>query len=153
MMDEFFRFFPDGYTLDPRAVRAAGLAAMPLPELAIHEEIIALGALGGGGPLVLWSWEYRKPPQVHPGLNPAEAARLAFDLGGYELLLAFSGGLRVWMPGEHEYFVLFGPPPALEAVRQAGIFGYSYDEYLEAPHHSPRSRQVLSEIGQRFTIA
>lgn len=152
-MDDLARFFPDGDRLDPQAVRTAGLAAMPLPELAAGEEIIALGALSGGGPVTLWSREFGKPPQPHGGLDPADAARLAFELGAYDLLLAFSGGLRLWMPGEHEYFVLFGPPAALEAVRQAGIFTYPYEDYLEAPHHSPRSAAALAEIGRRYDIA
>lgn len=152
-MDDFTRFFPDGDTLDPQAVRAAGLAAMPLPELAIRDQIIALGVMAGAGPMVLWNWVLGSTPQAHPGLTPPEAARLAFELGIYDLLLAFAGGLRLWMPGGHEFFVLFGPADKLEAVRQAGIFDYSYAEYLEAPHHSPRSREVLTEIGQRYDIA
>ena len=97
-MDEFARFFPDGDTLDPQAVRAAGLAAMPLPELAIRDQIIALGALAGPGPMVLWNWVLGSTPQVHPGLTPPQAARLAFESGIYDLLLAFPGGLRLWMP-------------------------------------------------------
>ncbi len=152
-MDDFTRFFPDGDMLDPQAVRAAGLAAMPLPELAIRDEIIALGALAGSGPVVLWNWVFGSTPQAHPDLTPPQAAGLAFELGAHDLLLAYPGGLRLWMPGGHEYFVLFGPPPLLEAVRQAGIFDYSYAEYLEAPHHSPRSVEVLAEIGRRYDIS
>ncbi|SEI03573.1 hypothetical protein [Paracoccus alkenifer] len=152
-MDEFARFFPDGDMLDPQAVRAAGLAAMPLPELASHDEILALGALAGPGPMVLWSHEFSRPTQAHPGLTLPQAATMADDLWAYDLLLAFPGGLRLWMPGGHEFFVLFGPADQLEAVRQARIFDYPYAEYLDAPHHSPRAREVLAEIGRRYSIA
>lgn len=151
-MDDYTRFFPDGDMLDPQAVRAAGLAAMPLPELVFGDDILALGALAGGGPVVLWSHEFNRPPEVYSGLTLPQAAAMVDDLSAYDLLLAYPGGLRLWMPGAHEFFVLFGPAGMLDAVRQAGIFDYSYAEYLEAPHHSPRSVEVLAEIGRRYTI-
>ncbi|SEI03556.1 hypothetical protein [Paracoccus alkenifer] len=152
-MDEFARFFPDGDTLDPQAVRAAGLVAMPLPESVFGGDILDLGALAKPGSVVLWSHEFSRATQVHPGLTLPQAATLVDELCAYDLLLAFPGGLRLWMPGGHEFFVLFGPADQLEAVRQARIFDYPYAEYLDAPHHSPRSREVLAEIGRRYSIA
>lgn len=152
-MDSFARFIPDRTGLDAGAIRAAGLAALPFPEVASHDEIVAVGRLVGAERAELWSHGHRQEPRHFAGLGLDEAARHAFDLGHDSVLIAFEAAqAHIWLPAEHEFFVIFAPQPTLQAIRAAGIFTYDFDAYArEAYFRGPRSDHLV-ETGKRYTI-
>lgn len=153
-MDSFARFVPDGVDLDPRAIRAAGLAARPFPELASPDEIAAVGRLVGAARAELWACEHQREPVHLAGLGLGEAGRQSFDLGYASVLIAFEAAQTyVWQPPEHEFFVVFAARPTLETIRSAGIFTYDFDEYAREPCFKGKRSDYLVEMGRRYTIA
>lgn len=152
-MDSFARFIPDRTGLDAGAIRAAGLAALPFPEVASCDEIVAIGRLVGATQAAIWSHGYRQEPHHLAGLGLDEVARRAFDLGHDSVLIAFRAAqTHIWLPAEHEFFVIFAPQPALQAIRSAGIFTYDFDDYAREDYFRGRRSDHLVETGKRYTI-
>ncbi len=152
-MDSFARFIPDGVDLDPGAIRAAGLAARPFPELANPAEIAAVGRLVGAGQAELWSCHHQRKPLHLAGLKLDEAGRQTLDLCYTSVLVAFEAARTyIWQPLEHEFFVIFAPQPTLEAIRSAGIFAYDFDEYAHEPYFKGKRSHYLVEMGRRYTV-
>ncbi len=153
-MDSFARFIPDGAELDARAIRAAGLAARPFPELAIPAEIAAVGRLVGAEQAELWSCQYQREPLHLAGLSLDEAGRQSFALGYESVLVAFEAARTyIWQPLEHEFSVIFAPQPTLEAIRSAGIFAYDFHDYAREDYFKGKRSDYLVEMGRRYTIA
>jgi len=152
-MDSFARFIPDGIDLDPAAVRTAGLAARPFPEWASPDDVAAVGRQVGAERAELWSWEHRRRPHHFAGLSPDDAGRQSFDLGHASVLIAFeTARTYIWLPLEHEFFVIVAPPATLEAIRSAGIFTYGYDEYAHEPYFAGKRSAFLIAAGRHYTI-
>lgn len=152
-MGSFARFIPDGIDLDPAAVREAGLAARPFPGWASPDEVIAIGRQVGAGRAELWSCEHRREPLHLAGLSLEEAGRQSFDLGYASVLVAFAAARTfIWQPLEHEFFVIFAPPPTLETIRSAGIFTYDYGEYAQEAYFAGKRSAFLIEAGRRYTV-
>lgn len=152
-MDSFARFIPDGIDLDARAIRAAGLAAAPFPAWASPDEVAAVGGLVGADRAELWGCQYQQEPLHLTGLSLDEAGRQSFDLGYETVLVAFEAVQTfIWQPLEHEFFVIFAPQPALDAIRSAGIFIYDFDDYAHEPYFKGKRSDYLVGIGRRYTI-
>ena len=153
-MDSFARFIPDRVDLDAGAIRAAGLAALPFPEWASPDEIVAVGRLVGAERAELWGCRYQQEPLRLAGLSLDEAGRQSFDLGYESVLVTFEAARTcIWQPLEHEFFVVFAPQPTLQSIRSAGIFIYDFDEYAHEPYFKGKLSDYLVEMGRRYTIA
>ncbi len=152
-MDGFAQFVPDGGELDPEAIRGAGLAARPFPELAGTDEIVAVGRQVGAERMELWIGEHRREPQHLTGRRLDTAALQSLVRCGSNVLVAFERARTyLWQPLEHEFFVIFGPRLTLEAIRSAGIFTYDYDDYAREPYFAGERSEFLIETGRRYTI-
>lgn len=152
-MDSFARFIPDRTALDAGAIRAAGLAAMPFPEVASHDEILAVGRLVRAERAELWSYGHREEPRHSAGISTAEAARLAFARGYDTVLITFAQTqTHIWLPGEHEFFVIFAPQPTVRTILSAGIFTYDFDDYARENYFKGARSDHLIEMGKRYTI-
>lgn len=152
-MDSFTRFVPDGTELDPGAIRAAGLAALPFPEWASPAEIVAVGRLVGAERADLWSCQYRQTPRHLAGLSLEDAGRQSFDLGYANVLVAFeAAATRLWQPLDHEFFVVFAPPLLLETIRSAGIFPHDFHGYAREDYFKGARSDYLVEMERRYTV-
>jgi hypothetical protein len=152
-MDSFARFIPDGIHLDPVAIRGAGLAARPFPEYPDYDGIVAVARLVEAQRAEFWHHEYQKEPHHLAALSVNQAARDAFDFGCYDVLIAFeTARTYLWLPGEHEFFVIFAPPSTLEKIQSAGIFAYDFDEYAHEDYFAGKRSEFLVENGRRYTI-
>lgn len=152
-MDSFTRFIPDGTELDAGAIRGAGLAALPFPEWASPDEIVAVGRLAGAERAELWSCQHQQQPHHLARLSLDEAGRQSFDLGYANVLVAFeSAETYVWQPLDHEFFVVFAPPPVLETIRLAGLFIHDFHAYAREDYFKGARSEYLVEMESRYTV-
>ena len=95
----------------------------PFPEWASPVAVVDVGRQLGAERADLWSCAFRHEPHRVAGLSLDVAGRQSFALGCASILVAFEAPLTcIWQLLEHEFFVIFGPQSALEAVprHQAG---------------------------------
>ena len=152
-MDSFSQFISDGIALDPAAVRTAGLVARPFPECASQDEVVALARLLGAGRAECWHWGYQEKPHHLVAAHPDEAARHVFDFGYHCVLISFeSVRTHLWLPDEHEFFVIFAPASTMEKICSVGIFTYDYNEYAREAFFAGKRSDYLMEAGRRYTI-
>lgn len=155
-MDLHSRFIAPAGVLDPAAIRAAGLAAAPFPEVAGDAEIAGIGAMAGAAQARLWAWGHAQPPRVFGPVDFAQAGALAFREGHDDVLIGASIGgdapLLIWLPGTHDYFVVAAPAPLLARIGESGIFPYAFDDYRAEPFFRGRRAAALDEIARTYAI-
>ncbi len=153
-MAAFTRFIPANTVLNPAAVQAAGLAAAPFPETAGHDEISRIGALAGTQQAELWAYGHAQAPRYFAPAHLDAVAKTAFLEGHDNILIAYPNPhLLLWLPAEHEFFVVCAPPPLLGQIQADALFDYDFSAYLAEPYFRGRKKDFLNAILRDYTIA
>lgn len=152
-MTTFSDFFPDNTVLDPSAVAKAGWAASPFPEMLAEEEIRAMAAVLGVNWARLWAWQFGQVPETFDMPDVAVDLGPRWNNSALNLLIGFGNlPFMAWEEEEHEFFVLLGAPELLQAIRERGIFEYSFEDDCGEPAFAGRKARRLAKIADTYTI-
>lgn len=152
-MSDFSIFINQSGALDVNAIRASGFASAPFPEVAGHDEIVRVGELLGALDADIWAYGYGQAPRTWKSAGLATAADIAFRDGYDNILVSYlpNKGL-LWLPAEHEYFVICTAPHLLERICEDELFSYSFEEYASEEYFKGSKKNFLEIIHRKYTI-
>lgn len=139
--------------LDPHFIAERRMKSVVLPELPSCDEIERMATLLDEGDFDVWANQFGLA-EDHMRATNLDAVTNYYEKESYmNVLIRFNEhNLSLWIPDHHEYFVMFGEPASVDRVMGAPIFDYTFQEYLQAPHMSEKSKQILLEIQRKYTI-
>lgn len=153
-MTVFARFIPSNTVLNPAAVRAAGLAAAPFPETAGRDEILKIGTLADAQQAEMWAYGHAQAPRYFAPAHLDTVAETAFREGHDNILMVYPNPhILLWLPAEHEFFVVCAPSPLLQQIQADALFGYDFSAYLAEPYFRDKTKSFLQAILRDYTIA
>ncbi|TDW37107.1 hypothetical protein EV128_101582 [Rhizobium azibense] len=139
--------------LDAEELKRLGYTCRVLPEFPSEEEIVKTTKLLEGEKIEFWSFEYGHDPEYFGPDNLRSALVRTYDESHKNLLIKFVDiDLYFWAPEEHEYMLMFGHSDLVKRVMNSGIFGFTFEEYLQSPGLSDKTVEVLRRIENEYTI-
>ena len=153
-MSDFSTFINSSGALDPNAIRSSGFASAPGPEVAGHDEIIQVGELAGASDADVLAYGYGQKPRVWESASLDNSADIAFREGYDNILVGYLPRKAfLWLPSEHEYFVICTAPDLLERIRADELFSYDFKEYSNGDYFQGNKKDFLEGVLREYTIS
>ena len=151
-MSNFDRFFPDSTMLDPTAVAAAGLSARVLPETLGSDDVERIAARAGTTQMTVCAYMYGNPSHVRFSGEIDDALGIFRDEFSTCLFVSLdAANIHIWMPMEHDFFVIFGNEAALAHAVPDDLGDISYADYVSDPDMPESERHHLVTMYQTYT--
>lgn len=152
-MSTFSQFITSNTVLDPKAIQEAGLASAPFPEVASIEEIKQLGMISGTQTVDVWAYGYGKPPRHFDSIDLENAANISFQEGYDNILLFFhESKMLIWLPADHEFFVICADLDLFHRIQSSGIFTYDFTDYMSEDYFHGKKSDYLRDIYSTYAL-
>lgn len=153
-MSDFSTFINSSGALDLNSIRGFGFASAPFPEVAGHDEIIRVGELVGASDANVWAYGYGQKPRVWKSASLENSADIAFREGYDNILIGYLPRKAfLWLPSEHEYFVICTAQNLLERIRADELFSYDFKEYYNEAYFKGNKRDFLEGVLREYTVS
>lgn len=123
------------------------------PELPSSEEIAQIALILDEKRFQVWAFDYGSTASRSEFTQLHEATDF-FELNCFKnILIEFlDSKILLWIPEDHEFFVMFGDSRNLQFLINSDLFEYNFSEYLTEESMGEKTRQHLMNMQSRYTV-
>lgn len=142
---------PDRRDLSTQALAQLGLCSIVLPELPGADDLDAFFSVASEAQVEAWAFEDGGALEYCVG--SAQTIAEFYASNNFKNLLSIdSNRTGVWVPQDHNFYVVFGLGATLGRLHKLSMFDFKFEEYIDEPYHSEKSKRYLLHVLCNYSV-